>query len=246
MSRQAVLYGAYELKRSYQSHLGWGIAVGATFHVAAILSILYFVRAGEAPFTPSVPIEPVTDGTSVVGKLREIDWKKVGTTAPASVPVVPELYGVPVAAADESFDLDYTAPARISAVVEGGGAGNSEGPATGMSGGIGGSGISGTGTEPLPGIFVAVESQPVRIRHVAPEFPEMARLTGREGKVVVRALVDRDGTVRRAEIAKPSGTNVGFDEAAVDAALRCLYKPAIQNGMPVMVWVTYAVEFKLK
>jgi protein TonB len=95
-------------------------------------------------------------------------------------------------------------------------------------------------------VFVAVESQPVPVRQVAPEFPEMARLTGREGRVVVRALVDREGMVQRAEIVKSSGMNVGFDEAAIEAALLCGYKPAIQNGMPVAVWVTYTVEFKLR
>jgi TonB family protein len=47
-------------------------------------------------------------------------------------------------------------------------------------------------------------------------------------------------------VAKSSGSNVGFDEAAVEAALQCIYKPAIQNGQPVAVWVTYPVEFKLK
>lgn len=243
-----VLYGAYELKSSYQAHLGWGITVGAALHVAAILSILYFIRAVEVPVSPTVPIEPISDGRSVVGKLREIDWKKVGATATTSVPTVPELYGVPVAAPDESFPLDYVDPLGNSAPVDDGGSGGPQGRSDGVSDGIGGSGsgIYGSGSEPLPGVFVAVESDPVMIKHIAPEFPEMARLTGREGKVYIRALVDRDGRVRRAEVAKSSGSNVGFDEAAVDAALKCLYKPAIQNGMPVMVWVTYAVEFKLR
>jgi len=248
MSRSNVLYGAYELKRSYQSHLGWGITIGAALHVAAILSLLYFVRAGEIPVIPTAPVEPITDGVLDVGRLRPIDWKKTGAVATPTVPNTPELYGIPVAAPDEDFAVDYTAPRLDDGMVKGTGLDMPEGRGSGVANGSGGGGlgIAGSGAEPLPGVFVAVESGPVRIKHAAPDFPEMARLTGREGKVVVRALVDRDGTVRRAEIAKSSGTNVGFDEAAVDAALRCLYKPAIQNGMPVMVWVTYVVEFKLK
>jgi protein TonB len=251
MSRSDVLYGAYELKRSYQSHLGWGITIGATLHVAAILSFLYFVKASDVTIMPTVatePTEPGTDGESVFDRVREIDWKSPGSLATTSSPTIPELYGVPVPAPDEEFALDYSAPRLNDGLFEGTGLDMPEGIGSGVGSGSGGGGLgtAGSNAEPLPGVFVAVESGPVRVKHVAPDFPEMARLTGREGRVVVRALVDRDGTVRRAEIAKSSGTNVGFDEAAVDAALRCLYKPAIQNGMPVMVWVTYLVEFKLK
>jgi len=37
------------------------------------------------------------------------------------------------------------------------------------------------------------------------------------------ALVDREGKVREARVAKSSGSNVGFDEAAVEAAYKCVY-----------------------
>jgi protein TonB len=248
MSKPDVLYGAYELKRSYQSHLGWGIAIGATLHVAAILSFLHFVRTGEVPVLPTAPIEPITDGVSDVDRPRVIDWERAGMAAKPTVPSNPELSGIPVAAPDEEFALDYSPPRPNDPLDEARGLNMPAGFGAGAGNGSGGhgSGTAGSNAEPLPGVFVAVEAGPVRVKHVTPDFPEMARLIGREGRVVVRALVDRDGTVRRAEIAKSSGTNVGFDEAAVDAALRCLYKPAIQNGMPVMVWVTYVVEFKLR
>ena len=37
-----------------------------------------------------------------------------------------------------------------------------------------------------------------------------------------------------------------FDDAAIEAAYKCKYKPAIQNGRPVAVWVSYQVEFVLE
>ena len=94
--------------------------------------------------------------------------------------------------------------------------------------------------------FVAVEEMPVEIRHESPIYPEMAELTEKSGIVWVQALVDKEGRVRDARVLKPSGTNVGFEESALEAAYKNLYRPAIQNGTPVAVWVSYQVEFKFR
>jgi TonB family protein len=94
--------------------------------------------------------------------------------------------------------------------------------------------------------FVAVEEMPVEIRHEDPAYPEMAELTEKSGTVWVQARVDKEGRVRDARVLKPSGTNVGFEEAALEAAYKNLYRPAIQNGTPVAVWVSYKVEFKFR
>ena len=45
-------------------------------------------------------------------------------------------------------------------------------------------------------------------------------------------------------VAKSSGTQ-SLDEAAVAAATDNVFKPGIQNGRPVNVWVSYKVEFTL-
>ena len=68
---------------------------------------------------------------------------------------------------------------------------------------------------------------------------------GLEGVVWVKALVGSDGSVRDAVVYKSSGTP-SLDEAAVAAAPACKFKPAIQNGSPVAMWVTYKVEFVLE
>ncbi|MFH2204893.1 MAG: energy transducer TonB [Elusimicrobiota bacterium] len=52
--------------------------------------------------------------------------------------------------------------------------------------------------------------------------------------------------MRDAIIQKASGTNAGFEEAALTAAMKNRYKPAIQNGRPIPVWVSYRVVFELK
>jgi len=46
-------------------------------------------------------------------------------------------------------------------------------------------------------------------------------------------------------LVKESGANAGFEEAALKAARKRKYRPALQNGQPVAVWVTYKKIFKL-
>ena len=75
---------------------------------------------------------------------------------------------------------------------------------------------------------------------------DMADLTQQSGSVWVQALIDKAGRVRDARILKPSGTQVGFEEAALAAAFEAVYKPAIQNGQPVAVWISYKVEFRFR
>jgi protein TonB len=98
---------------------------------------------------------------------------------------------------------------------------------------------------PKPDEFVPVQSMPKLVKLAQPAYPEIAVLTRVEGELWVKVLVGRDGQVRDAIIVKESGTNVGFEKAALDAAYQNRYVPAIQNKKPVAVWATYKVVFKL-
>jgi TonB family protein len=97
---------------------------------------------------------------------------------------------------------------------------------------------------PEPDEFVPVEVPPEMIYEEIPEYPRLAKDLGWEGTVWVKALVDILGDVRNAMVFKSSGYNL-LDQAAVEAAYKCKFKPAIQNGRPVSVWVTYSVEFAI-
>ncbi len=99
---------------------------------------------------------------------------------------------------------------------------------------------------PAPEEIPNCQEYPKSIHFEIPVYPEMAELTDQTGVVWIRALVDKEGRVRDARVQKPSGTNVGFEEAALKAALENVYRPAIQNGQPVAVWISYKVEFKLR
>ena len=99
---------------------------------------------------------------------------------------------------------------------------------------------------PTPEEFVPVEIQPEMIFQAPLDYPRLAKQAGMEGVVWVKALVGKDGEVKKAMVGKSSGSQAGFDEAAVAQAYNCKYKPAIQNGRPVAIWVTYKVEFNLR
>jgi TonB family protein len=95
---------------------------------------------------------------------------------------------------------------------------------------------------PEPDVFVPVEVMPEMIEVVEPVYPECVKKENCEGKVWVKCLVDKKGVVRKAMVYKPSKYKV-LDEAAVAAAPKCKFKPAVQNGQPVAVWITYPVVF---
>jgi protein TonB len=99
---------------------------------------------------------------------------------------------------------------------------------------------------PSPDQFVPFEVAPEPINSVQPKYPELAQRANIQGTVWVKALVDKEGKVRDVLIVKDSGANAGFEEAAIEAAKETVWKPAISNGQPIAVWVTYKVDFKLK
>lgn len=116
------------------------------------------------------------------------------------------------------------------------------------------SGLDGTeltfggGTADLPSrdTFIVYEEAPAVINQVLPVYPAMAMRAGIEGAVWAKVLIDRDGLVRDAFILRESGLNAGFEEAALEAARKSLWKPAISGGQPVAVWISYKVEFRLR
>lgn len=101
-------------------------------------------------------------------------------------------------------------------------------------------------TEVLPGPdeFVVCEIMPEMIYTETPVYPKELKKKGTEGVVWVKALVDKNGSVVNSMIGKPSGLEL-LDKSALEASLKCKFKPAIQNGRPVAVWVTYKVSFTL-
>jgi TonB family protein len=94
--------------------------------------------------------------------------------------------------------------------------------------------------------FMAIDVIPVLEKQPQAVYPDSAKKAGIEGSVWVKVLIDKQGNIRDAMVAKGSGKKVGFEEAALTAAKQATWKPAIQDKQPVAVWVSYEIKFLLK
>ena len=90
--------------------------------------------------------------------------------------------------------------------------------------------------------FWSVEEKPEMVKSAAPVYPEIARKAGLEGSVFVKFMVGRDGRVKQVQILK--GQEI-FRQAAIDAVMKWVFKPAMQNDRPVNVWMTQPIKFQL-
>jgi protein TonB len=88
-----------------------------------------------------------------------------------------------------------------------------------------------------------VDEPPQPVVQVQPEYPEVARKAGLEGRVIVAAVVDENGNVVQASI--HSSTNPIFNDAALEAAKKMKFKPARQKDIAVKVKVLIPFVFKL-
>lgn len=92
--------------------------------------------------------------------------------------------------------------------------------------------------------FVALDTMPELIKQAAPVYPKEAEDKGITGKVIIKALIDKNGDPIRVKVGKSSGHEM-LDESAVAAAKKNKFKPGVKDGKPVAAWVTYVVSFTL-
>lgn len=97
---------------------------------------------------------------------------------------------------------------------------------------------------PGPNEFVPVDVFPEMVYSETPKYPDSAAKVGLEGVVWIKALVDKKGDVVKAMIHKSSGHKI-LDDSALEAAHKNRYKAAIQGEDPVMVWISYKINFTL-
>ena len=90
-------------------------------------------------------------------------------------------------------------------------------------------------------------TSPERIEEsaVKPVYPEIARRVRAGGRVIIQAVILRDGTVTDIEVLSCTNPGMQFEEAAIEAVKQWRYTPAMQGGRPVDVFFTVVVEFDL-
>ena len=96
-------------------------------------------------------------------------------------------------------------------------------------------------TKPAP----AVELSPVLLAEVPPRYPRMAQALRREATVAVRVMVDARGEVVAAEAVGPAA-GFGFEEAALEAALRTRFRPGTRDGVAQRMETVLRYRFVLE
>jgi protein TonB len=241
MNGKSLLTGSLELKQAYQKNmmLGFGISAAAHLLIIGTVVLIMALAADRHIEAPEYVIKSAADLIIPPSLSKQQEQVKVATPqreikpsvgVPEPVPDEEAPEEVEIATQDELAEMAPAAPIEdlddIGIDVD----------------------IDNILDEllPSPDQFVPFEEAPVQVVTVTPEYPALAQRAGVEGTVWVKALVDKEGNVRDVMIFKDSGANAGFEEAAINAAKKTVWKPAIANGQPIAVWITYKVDFKLR
>ena len=90
--------------------------------------------------------------------------------------------------------------------------------------------------------YAEVEEKPHPIDIVTPVYPEEARKEKIEGKVILKVVVNVDGSV--SDVSVLEGPEV-FHQAVIDAVSQSRFRPGKHNGKVVPVWMVMPIEFSL-
>lgn len=239
-------YGAIELKRCYQKHLGLAVIIAGALHLAVIGGFLLYGKISAKPpeAVGVVRIKTITE-LAAPPSVSQTQAPQVAVAAPG---IAPPSIGIPKAVPDEEAPEEVTiatqeelgkiADLSAQSIIGGEGGGDSIAIEIPMEEYL-----------PPPEEFVPYDEppQPLNLDEVmSGKYPPLARQAGIEGVVWVQALVDKKGGVRDARVYKASGSSAGFEEIALEAAYKVKWKPAISNNQPVAVWAVYPVRFTLK
>jgi TonB family protein len=236
----ALPYGAFELKRGYQKNMFLGISFSAMLVVFCILSVwLYQVityeEVGEA--TRVIRIKTIAD----LGAPPSLDPKPPQFDITKPEMAMPKM-GIPTPVADaEVADEDVVMATRVELQAI------TAPPTISTEGSNNQLVIDISDEEYMPpaDIFIAYEVEPKQINDVQAEYPRLAQDGGFTAYVIIQAFVGKDGVVKKAQVVKCNRTGMGFEEAAIKAAYKVQWSPAIQNGNPIAVWVAYRYDFVL-
>jgi len=86
----------------------------------------------------------------------------------------------------------------------------------------------------------SVASRPDTLR---PFYPDVAKQRGVQGDVVLRLLVDADGSLAKVDIVSEPGEGLGA--AGTRAIRQFRFRPGKVNGQPVATTITYVLHFVL-
>jgi len=124
--------------------------------------------------------------------------------------------------------------------------GNASTAKTMLSGGALGRGskVGVSQTHPRTAVITGPSGAPTFLHREVPVYPALARRLGKEGRVVLKLLIDQNGKLQRVDVVESAP--YGFTEAAIEAARQSTYVPAKQNDVPVSSLAILPIRFRLE
>lgn len=235
-------YGAIELKQSYQKNMLAGI--GFSISISAIIALTLWIASITAEPPRIAPIERVVDTLTIIPLPGIVIIPDVSGIKAAPPDLSLDLTGI-IEIVDNGFEAGTTRSnipneKEIEDIIRGiyGSGTGDEGDEGGFSGVVGSyDGI------PSPDVFIPCQVEPIIVYEEPVIYPKLAAEGRFSATVIVQAFVSKEGRVLKAEAIKSTRTKMGFEEAAICSALKSVYRPAIQNGSPVGVWIVYKIKF---
>ncbi|HEY0264950.1 MAG TPA: energy transducer TonB [Granulicella sp.] len=182
---------------------------------------------------------PVTKGTPP----KFADTQIVPPKAPP--PVEPKIAIEPTVEVQKDIKMQSNVPqlgvpnSPLVGMSMGNGRGTGLGSGSGSGIGPGSGGNMGGGPRRIGGSV----SAPQLIYSVEPEFSEEARKAKVQGNVLVNLWVDTNGLPTHVHVLR--GVGMGLDEKAVEAVRQYKFRPAMENGKPVLVELNVEVNFQI-
>ncbi len=233
------VYGAFELKKLYPRNYAVGLAIAIFLHLLGIGSY-YFYQAMTKEDADNIPT------------VRMLKYSELGpppsiaNEAPPQIAlaaqVTPPTVGVPVPVPDEQAPPEQTIATQQEMSKQ-------AAPALGNDIGAGAQITQDIKIEqpkdedPDMNAFVAVEKFPEMVVPGRPDYPEIAKRAGITGKVLVKVLIDKEGRPKKAVVIKSDSEL--FNQAAIGAAMKSAFTPALQNNHPIAVWIVLPYRFTL-
>ena len=232
-------YGAYDLRKRYSAATIWSLAGGvALFTIITVGLSLSIERKAIGDDRPSagyiLEFDTLLREIYKLPEVPEIPKPAVKVNAYVAPVIVEKLDSGDITLVSVA-SLDTVSNRPVDAVVE---------PL--------GEPILIAMEEPEPKVFVEEmpvfpggEQELIKFIYSNIEYPAEASENNIEGRVVLKFVVNGDGTVTRIEILK--GVHPVLDqEAKRVVSMFPKWKPGRQNGEPVPVWFSVPVNFKLK
>lgn len=90
-----------------------------------------------------------------------------------------------------------------------------------------------------------LDDPPTLLAGRAPRYPEMLRVAGVGGRVIVQAVIDTTGRAEPGSVIVVESPNAGFDAPGLAFVRGAVFRPGRVAGRPVRVLIRLPVDFRL-